>query len=127
MYRITYEQGNGYRCGCCRRTWTDQEDLQTEEEVRQWLINLAVDQKHPIWEDSDDREVISIEKEIGVDILDTFVIPQEELEAKIAERKSFLENKKAKEDEARRAKKEEREKKQLKELAAKYPELVKEA
>ena len=29
-YLIVYENGNGYHCGCCRRTWTNIEILQFE-------------------------------------------------------------------------------------------------
>ena len=72
MYRITYEQGNGYHCGCCRRTYTDDVDLKTEEEVYQWLITYYADKKMPRYEDCDDRELHSIEKEIGVDFKELF-------------------------------------------------------
>ena len=87
MYRITYEQGNGYHCGCCRRTWTNTIDLQTEEEVLNWLEELQACRKISQYEDDDDRSVESIEKEIGVDIQYQFVPRQEKVDAIIASRK----------------------------------------
>jgi len=88
MYRITYEQGNGYRCGCCRRTYTETHDVETAEEVQEWVNTLYADYKSPRWEDADDRSIESIEKEIGVDIQDQF-LPQEDVTHKlIAERKA---------------------------------------
>ena len=70
MYRITYEQGNGYRCGCCRQTWTNTVDFETPEEVQEWVNELAACQKFSVWEDDDDRDIETIEKEFGVDIQD---------------------------------------------------------
>ncbi len=88
MYRITYEQGNGYRCGCCRRTYTETHDVETTEEVQDWVNDLYADYKSPRWEDADDRSIISIEKEIGVDIQDQF-LPQEDVTHElIAKRKA---------------------------------------
>lgn len=31
-YLIVYEQGNGYHCGCCRRTWTTTEVMEIESD-----------------------------------------------------------------------------------------------
>jgi len=33
MYRITYGQGNGYQCACCRHVREETEDVETKEEV----------------------------------------------------------------------------------------------
>lgn len=77
MYRITYEVGNGYRCGCCRQTWTNTVDLETKKEVQEWVNELAACKKFSVWEDDDDRSIESIEKEFGVDIQDQFQ-PQED-------------------------------------------------
>ena len=102
MYRITYEQGNGYRCGCCRRTETYTHDVETEEEVLDWLEELYASCKLPIYEDEDDREVESIEKEIGKDISDILKPRKDRVEMKIKERQEILdERKKRKEDEER--------------------------
>ena len=98
MYRITYEQGNGYRCGCCRRTETRTHDVKTEEEVQQWIDELYADYKLPKWEDADDRSIESIEKEIGVDIQDQFKPRDEEVERIVAERKKIIEDRKQEEE-----------------------------
>jgi hypothetical protein len=87
MYRITYEQGNGYRCGCCRRTETETIDFETPEEVQDWVNELYADYKIPKWEDADDRSIESIEKEIGVDIQNEFEPQQDVVDKIIAERK----------------------------------------
>jgi hypothetical protein len=92
MYRITYEQGNGYRCGCCRRTSVETIDLVSEEEVFDWIEELHASFKFPNWEDEDDRELLSIEREIGVDISDQFTPRPDKLEAKIAERKNKIDD-----------------------------------
>ena len=89
MYRITYRQGNGYRCSCCRHTRTKTEDFKTTDEVLSWLEKLAADQKITIEEDDDDREVISIEKEIGVDIQWEFKPRQEKVDELIKGRKEI--------------------------------------
>jgi len=104
MYRITYEQGNGYHCGCCRRTWTNTEDLETEEQVLEWLENLSACYRTSQYEDDDDRSVESIEKEIGVDIQDQFVPRQEKVDAIVAQR-----NKKKEDDKKKAEKREEKE------------------
>ena len=64
MYRITYEQGNGYHCGCCRRTWERTKDCNTPEEVTRWLSELEASKKSSklTWEDADDRRVVEIRK-----------------------------------------------------------------
>jgi len=90
MYRITYEQGNGYHCGCCRRTSIETIDLETEEQVLEWLEELSASYKVSQGDD-DDRSVESIEKEIGVDIQSQFVPRQEKVDAIIAERKHVKE------------------------------------
>ena len=87
MYRITYEQGNGYRCGCCRSTYTETIDFETSEEVQDWVNELYDDYKIPEWEDADDRSIESIEKEIGVDIQNEFEPQQDVVDKIIAERK----------------------------------------
>ena len=119
MYRITYEQGNGYSCGCCSSSYTEQEDLQTKEEVLQWLIDYKAD--------ASDRELESIEKEIGVDIQDQFVVPPEKVDELVSLRKTQKENREAKAKEDRKIKAEASEKATLKRLAAKYPEILEEA
>jgi hypothetical protein len=102
MYRITYEQGNGYRCGCCRRTYTETHDVETAEQVQNWVNDLYADYKSPRWEDADDRSIISIEKEIGVDIQDQF-LPEENVTHELIAKRN------AEKEEQERLKKEEQE------------------
>jgi hypothetical protein len=47
MIRITYTQGNGYRCGCCRRTKQDYVEFKTEDEAVEWLSEKESWKKHP--------------------------------------------------------------------------------
>jgi len=86
MYRITYEQGNGYNCNCCRRTYTETYDVETAEEVQDWVNKLYADYKFPRWENADDRIIISIEKEIGINIKDQFKPQQDVVDSIIAAR-----------------------------------------
>jgi len=102
MYRITYEQGNGYSCGCCRRTSEQTIDLNTIEEVQDWIDELYASFKFPKWEDDDDRELISIEKEIGVDIKDQFTPNQKKVDEIIAERQKEKDEKENKKEELKR-------------------------
>jgi len=90
MYRITYEQGNGYHCGCCRRTSTETHDVRTAEEVQNWIDELHASFKICEYVDDDDRELISIEKEIGEDIKDQFQPNKEAVDAIIAERQKKI-------------------------------------
>jgi len=99
MYRITYEQGNGYHCSCCRRTYTETYDVETAEEVQDWVNELYADYKFPRWENADDRIIISIEKEIGVDIKDQFKPQSDVVDSIIAARKVIAEEKKQKQKE----------------------------
>ena len=47
MIRITFTQGNGYRCSCCRRTHQDYVEFQTEAEAVDWLSEKESWKKHP--------------------------------------------------------------------------------
>ena len=65
MIRITFKQGNGYTCGCCRRTHEDYVEFNTQEEAVAWLSELEARVQHPPKGDKwiyppDDREVIDI-------------------------------------------------------------------
>ena len=110
MFRITYTQGNGYRCGCCRREWTETVDCETEQEVIEWLSELKACQTESKWEDDDDREVEEI-REIKDEELDLKPDP-ERVQQIIAERRAEKERKKQEEEE----KALERKRKQLDEL-----------
>jgi hypothetical protein len=98
MYRITYEQGNGYHCGCCRRTSMETHDCETIEEVQEWIDELAACQQISEWGDDDDRSIESIEKEIGVDIQNQFSANKENVDRIVAQRKAKLERDKKREE-----------------------------
>lgn len=122
MIRITYEQGNGYGCSCCRQTWTETEDFDTREEVLAWLVNLEASKNAPIYADEGDRCVESIEETIGNDISGEFIPDPVLIEKEIERRRRIKEKKKEEEDQKIRN----REKRDLKRLAEKYPEVIKE-
>lgn len=131
MYRITYEQGNGYHCGCCRSTWTETEDVDTKEEVFEWLSELEADKKEPSlsWGDAYDREVIEIREIKDENLTASFQVIPELTEAIIEKRRKAKEDaekaeaEKKKVEKAKKAKeKEKKDREKLKELAEKYPE-----
>ena len=37
MYRIYYTKGNGYKCGCCRRTYDEWNDVESLEEAKAFI------------------------------------------------------------------------------------------
>ena len=124
MYRITYEQGNGYRCSCCRESWTETIDFDTRDEVDEWLLELAADKvycehKIPVW-DPDDREVIAIEKEFGVDIKDEFKISEKDIDAVIEKRKEVVKKEQQREEELVQKIEETEERVELRRLKEKY-------
>jgi len=92
MFRITYTQGNGYHCGCCRRTETEIEDFETKEEVVEWLSELEACNTESKWSDDNDRSVDEI-REIKDDELDLDFDPKRVAEI-IAERKAIKDVKK---------------------------------
>lgn len=96
MIRITYEQGNGYRCSCCRQTWTETEDFNSREEVLAWLIDLRASKEVYLYENEDDRCVESIEESIGVDISNEFVPNPKEIQKEISRRKGIKEKERQK-------------------------------
>jgi hypothetical protein len=102
MYTITYKQGNGYSCSCCRRTSEETIELITIEEVQDWIDELHASFSIPEWENNGDRDLISIEKEIGVDIQNQFVPNQEKVDEIIAERQKEKEEKENKYEELKR-------------------------
>ena len=55
MYRLTYEQGNGYSCSCCRQSWTDTEDFDNEKDMIDYLIDKK--QHGDDWELEEIREI----------------------------------------------------------------------
>jgi len=99
MIRLTYEQGNGYHCGCCRTSWTETEDFKTREQVIDWIADLEsykeVGEIPGFRDDSicisdpHDREVISIEEEMGVDIKYEFTPTKKDIQAALGRRLLF--------------------------------------
>lgn len=124
MFRITYKQGNGYRCSCCRHTWTETTDLETREDVLDWLVDLQASKTISTYEDEDDRKVISIEESIGNDIKNEFVIDIQKVDKKIQWRKEQKQKEEQENNEKEMKQKEEDEKALLKQLLEKYPEEV---
>jgi len=72
VYRITYIQGNRYhdhrRC-----VYITSEDLETPDDVCDWVIMMEADKQHPRTEYHVDRLIVSIELVVGVDIKDRFL------------------------------------------------------
>jgi hypothetical protein len=65
MVRITFTQGNGYKCGCCRHTHDDYVEFDSQEAAVAWLSELEARKQHPPKGDHwiyppDDRNVIDI-------------------------------------------------------------------
>lgn len=120
MFRITYRQGNGYHCSCCRSTWTETSDCDTIEEVIEWLSNLEADKVISSWEDANDREVEEIRE-----IKDEPVILQanpDRVKELIELRKKAKEEAQAKEQARTKKFKINEDLKKLRELKAQYPE-----
>jgi hypothetical protein len=75
MYRVEYEQGNGYHCNCCRKTWNDSEDFETEEEVIEFILNKekikqGITKKG--WEDEDDWVLMEVREIKDDDLTSTY-------------------------------------------------------
>lgn len=101
MYRITYEQGNGYSCGCCRQTSTQTEDCETTQDVINWLSELEACKTITKYSDDDDRSVIEIREIKDADLTNEFRADPE-LTAKIIQtRQDNVKKRKEIEDEAR--------------------------
>ena len=75
MYRVTYTQGNGYRCGCCRSTWEGSQDFKTEKEVIDFLVRKEYVRRNPKeseWEDEDDWTLEEVREVKDDDLTDKF-------------------------------------------------------
>lgn len=126
MYRITYLQGNGFTCSCCRVTYIITQDVATKKEVYDWLLTYKADLSKPLYDDdSDDRSLLSIERTLGENIQDQFVIDQKDIDHEVASRIRIIEEREAQEKRRILLKKEEEEISTLRDLAAKYPEVLK--
>ena len=73
MYRVTYKQGNGYHCNCCRSVYTGTEDFDTEKDVIDYLMNKLYAKKNPSkYGDEDDWDLEEVCEIIDVDLTDKF-------------------------------------------------------
>ncbi len=118
MIRITYEQGNGYGCTCCRQTYSEHEDFDKVEDAQQWIDELEACKTESCSEDDDDREIIDI-REVKKESISMF--PDAENVKKIIKQRKDAKAKKKKKDDKKNAKKrEEQERKKLAELKEKY-------
>lgn len=70
MFRVTWQQGNGYHCSCCRRTWDSDTNFENLEEAFDFATNLIAAREAPLYEDEDDNSDIRIIefKEISLDL-----------------------------------------------------------
>jgi len=112
MIRITYEEGNGYECGCCSDDRLHTEDFNTEEEVIEWLSQVEAGKKF-----HDDKITV-------IDILEikgklNLSHNTESVSKIVKSRNTALSKDKQKKERA----KQEKEKEQLKKLSEKYPEV----
>ena len=75
MYRVTYTQGNGYHCGCCRRTSEGSQDFNTEKEVIDFLVRKEYVSRNPkesSWEDEDDWSLDEVREVKDEDLTNKF-------------------------------------------------------
>lgn len=120
-YRIIYTQGNGYGCSCCRKTWTDYEDLDTKGEVIEFIskreaIERAIKEDiYPGNRDDDDFHIEAI-NEVREDISNNFSVDEKQIEEKMKKWREVKEKK----DEKERKLKEQREKEEYKRLQEKF-------
>lgn len=89
MYCITYEQGNGYNCICCRRTLEEKYHCESLLEVIEWLSELEACKRCPrltaSYEDKNDRTVIEI-KDISYDKICSFTFNENRVKEIIKKR-----------------------------------------
>lgn len=125
MYRITYTQGNGYHCNCCRQSWTNTEDFDTKEEVIEWLNELEACKKESLQGNDYDRYVDEIREVVDEDLSYELKADPIEVQKLIEARQEAKAKKKKEKEELEEKERIEAEKKKLQELREKYPEEVK--
>ena len=89
MFRVTYIQGNGYKCSCCRSTWTNAEDFNTEQEVQAFIDKFQADIEFPLYDDDDDKEITEIREIKDDDLTNKFTPNREVTDRIINERKAL--------------------------------------
>jgi len=120
-YRITHVQGNGYRCSCCRHEETDTIDVETVEEVIEFIskheaINRAIEHRIYPWNrDDNDFRIVEI-NEVGPDISGNFYPDEKKVEEHLQKWREEYEEK----EEKQRKAQEERERKEYKRLKHKF-------
>lgn len=75
MYRVTYEQGNGYFCNCCRTTQNIEIDFKTKKEVINFILKKTKISKGLIkksWEDEDDWDLLEVREIKDDDLTDKY-------------------------------------------------------
>lgn len=121
MYEVEYEQGNGYRCSCCRDSIRVEMSFSTEKELQDWLNKFEADRLHPEddYPDTDDRCLTRI-------IANNRVTEKYKPDPKAV--KAIIAKKVRKEKAQERleaAREKRKEKAELLRLAKKYPEILK--
>ncbi len=130
MYRISFEEGNGYQCSCCRSTIDKEIDLETKEEVWTWLYKTAADANdiyYSGWEDDrcvDTVERVNREKKTKTDVTDEFDLDDDKLKEILRKRKDRFHEKKRKEQVTKLSAIKAKELSTLKRLINKYPEVA---
>ena len=121
MYEVEYEQGNGYRCSCCRQTSRIEKEFATEKELQDWLNQFEADRIHPEddYFDSGDQYIVRI---IANNRVTSKYKPNDEVVKAIVAKRVRKEQARKRHTKAQEVKKE---KAKLKELAKKYPEVLK--
>lgn len=102
MYRVTYEQGNGYHCHCCRRSWNNDIDFKTQKEVIDYILKMRKICNGTIkktWDDEDDwilQEVREIKDDDLTDkyekIVNDIIKNEKSLELRNIKIKNLLKN-----------------------------------
>jgi hypothetical protein len=103
MFRITYTQGNGYHCNCCRHEIDKTNDVKTEQDVIQFLSIIEASKQVPLQGVEDDRQICEI-RVIGEDVTSHFKADPDMVQKLMEERirqKTIEEKEKNKKNEER--------------------------
>lgn len=123
MYRVEYVIGNGYHCSCCRREETYSDDFETEEELKEWLIDFET--RRLIGKgDDDDRSINSIII-VAADVTDNFLaMIDNDVHLNVHKKKREIDKKEQKLLEKLQLEREQKEKELLKQLKEKYETIL---
>jgi len=95
MYRVSYTQGNGYNCSCCRRTWEGTEDFINEKDMIDYLVRKLYVVKNPkesSWEDEYDWDLDEIREIKDEDLTSRYY----EIASELVENKNTIKARKIK-------------------------------